>query len=289
MRAGLLLVTLVACSSSKYEPPPPPPEPSPLDQVHQYLASDPPDMFMVGAALSDAGSAAPKAADALIAAWPRIEAQELVLAKRAGTERGQGKSPQNCRECRIFGEAMDKLAPHEPRLATAWTQLKPKLAAAEEAAYQVEASDKRPRVIIWADMKNDGSSADIVVDCITDALKKAYPDHKWLNEWARPDRGVASIEIVAAVTTDDYTDSRTHEHAVSLASGLKVGLVPSALPAELAIHPFEVSVSVSSPDEIRSDLNVTPTLEATRAGTDQLHELRSKACAKVISALKDRR
>lgn len=285
MRSGLVFAALTACSSS-YEPPAPPPaEPSPIEQVRHYLATDPPDVFMVGAGLEDAGDAAPQAADALLAAWPKLETRELALAKRAGIERAQGKSRANCRECTIFGEAMDRVAPKDKRLATAWAALKPKLAAAEQAAYDLEAADKRPRVIVWADLRHDGNGEDMVVDCVVEALQKEYADFKWLTEWAPPERGTPSIQIVAAVATDEYVDSQTGKHAASLASGLKVGLVPSSLPPALAVHAFETSVSLRSPDEIRSDLGVRPTLEMSRTGIDQIHELRTRACAKIEGEL----
>jgi hypothetical protein len=285
MRACLLLA-VAACSSSKYEPPPAPPPPSPLDGFAEHLRAEPPDVFMAAAALKEAGAVTPQATDALLAAWPRIEARELDLAKRSGTERAQGKARDNCRECVIFGEAMDVVAPKEPRLAAVWTALKPKLAAAEEAAYQAEAGDKRPRVIVWGTAGDGAIGAELVADCVTDALQKTYPDHKWLTQWQPPDEGVASVELTAAVATDDYVDSRTHQHAVSLASGLKVALVPHALPAKLALSPLEVSASVRSPSEIKSDLNVAPTMEATRTGMGQIDELREQACTKIADALK---
>jgi hypothetical protein len=281
------LVMLFACTSSKYEPPAAPPPDPPLLRFADHVAQT--DLEMISGDIDDAAkvssyaAVAPKVADALLAAWPKIEAQELVYAARAGTDRGEGKSPGNCVECRLFGATMDKLAPADARLASAWAALKPRLAAAEQAAYETEANDKRPRVVVWADGddREQTMSGALVMDCVMTALRTRYPDRKFITAWTEPEPDVTAIHVDTTIASDDYVNSRTHEKATSLASGLHVVLQPQAFD----MKPIEVAVSVASPREIKSDLNVAPTMEATKTGMSQIEQLRDGACKKVAAAL----
>jgi hypothetical protein len=281
------LVVIAACTSSKYEPPPPPAAPAPLAEFADHLARV--DLEMVAGDIDDAAKAssyaavAPKVADALLAAWPKIEGQELVYATRLGTLRGDGKSPGNCVECMVFGRTMDALAPADARLTAAWAALKPRLAAAEQTAYDTEASDQRPRVTVWADGddRDQVVSSALVMDCVMTALRARFPDRKFISAWAEPDHGVAAIQLDTTIASDDYVNSRTHEKATSLASGVHLTLHPQGFD----MKPVEVAVSVTSPTEIKSDLNVAPTMEVTRTGMSQLDQLRDRACTKVAAAL----
>jgi len=296
-RSIWMLVVAAACSRSTGDAPEAAPAASDplaaLGTLAQRFAGETPDLFMAGHDIAEAGDArgyaevAPRISAALIAAWPKIEKQELAYAARAGTDRGRGKSRDNCMECTSFGVVLDKVAPHAPDVAKRWAELKPRLAAAEEAAYRTEADDPRPRVVVWAtaDRGND-MGAVVVMDCTVEALAKRYPDVKWTSEWQAPARSAPQIHLVAAIAFADYTSSTTHQHAASLPTGLRVGLVPAALPKALAtLGPLEVSARVSSPDQIKSDLNVTPTMETTRAGMDQFDALRDDACAQLTKIL----
>lgn len=281
----LLLVTLAACNKED-GPSVDPAVQETMDSLLRNAREGDIDMVVIYYRdLPEADRAkkfAPQLAPALVEGWDALANRARELATHAGTLRARDRKPPMPHDDLVA--FLDELAPLAPELATRWSALKAELTTVEQAAFTVERSDERPRVIVWAEdserPKPEQIFAVLVLDCIGEAFGKKWPDVKFLTAAERP--GGPGVQVLAATEFDTYKSRSGETHRV--ASGAAVKLVPHDLPEPLAAALAEPIVALGTsdnPDTIRNDLGFKPTVELINTGSDAAGAIRRQICANV--------
>lgn len=256
-------------------------------EIRKQLADR--DFYMAAAAFDDAEAEdakriATQVAPQILAAWDAVRESELKNAKKLGIDRARGKARNNCMSCERFRELLDKLSPHAPSLAAKWDALRPELVRAEDAAYDLEANDGRPKVLV----RSSGPAAVMVQSCAIDKLKATYPAYQWIEDYdtSGSDPKAPALVIVAKEATTTYANSQTHEKA-SLVTGMQVALVGHNLDKTLAKRlatPLTAQHDVYTPDQVRS-LAGPAKAELVKVGMKQLDRLREQLCESLAETI----
>lgn len=231
-----------------------------------------------------ADKVAPLVTEAIVAKWSQVEKAELENAATMGKDRALGRGKDHCVGCTMFRKTLSVLAPASPDIDSRWKSLQPKLEQAEVAAYDAEANDKRPRVVIWQRGWGGANAATQLISmCVADSMKKSFPNYKWLLEDKAPAGDVAQFEVSGKTAFDKYVDSQTKKEAAQLLAGLRIQVMPRNLDSTLTSRfgaPLEATSTAQSPDTIRQDLPLggPPTMETMRAGMQQLEKIRDEVC-----------
>ncbi|HEY5923930.1 MAG TPA: hypothetical protein VIV11_19760 [Kofleriaceae bacterium] len=291
-RPLLALLIVMGCSKSSSSPPaestPAPNQVSAIvTEMRTKLGAK--DFYMAAAASDDAKPEDAKRIAGLverqiIAAWDAVREAELANAKTLGVDRARGKSRDNCFACERFRTLLDQLSPHAPALAEKWQALKPELARAEQAAYDAETNDGRPRVLV----RGDGDTALLVQDCAIEQLRALYPTYKFVEDYATSgsDPNAAAILITARSGSSTYVNSATRAES-KLITGMQVVLVGHQLDKTLGkrfAKPLQVAHETYTPDQIES-LAGPAEAEAAKVGMRKLEELREQLCKQLVAQL----
>lgn len=231
-----------------------------------------------------ADKVAPLVSASIVAKWSEIEKAELENSATLGKDRALGREKDHCPGCTMFRKTLSALAPVSPDIDSRWKSLQPKLEQAEVAAYDAEANDKRPRIVIWQRGFGGANAATQLISmCVADSMKKAFPNYKWLLEDKAPASDAAQFEVSGKTAFDKFVDSQTKKEAAQLLSGLRIQVMPRNLDSTMASRfgaPLEALSTAESPDTIRQDLPIggPPTMETMRAGMNQLEKIRKEVC-----------
>ncbi|MBA3453284.1 MAG: hypothetical protein H0T42_09355 [Deltaproteobacteria bacterium] len=219
----------------------------------------------------------------MVAKWEEFATRARTHASAAGTRRARGTDDSSM--MKSAPAMLDELAPLVPGVTSKWATLKAELAALEQKAFDAEKADTRPNVIVWTDIPDKPTKeqlfASVVITCVHDAMEKRWPAIKFVEAYKRPASG-SHVELVALTATDTYRSSTGEE--VRVASGGGIRILPTQLPAAMAkvfAQPIVATAHSSNPDQIKSDLGVTPTLETTRVGMAAISTIREGICADV--------
>ncbi|HEY4178568.1 MAG TPA: hypothetical protein VGM90_17090 [Kofleriaceae bacterium] len=294
IRIALVLLALAAgCSKDEPKgPPPPPPDPNAKNYSSLYDRARDGDLGMMELYYSElpvaerAKTAAPQVAPAVIAKWDKIVDEAKRIARETGTDRARGKDNRLGLADDI--KMLDELSAQAPELAAKWAPLKTELASLEQTAYTDEHDDKRPRVTLWTLATDRPSPNELlaidVFECVQGALEKKWPAFKFVDEYHRVDG--PSLELVALSREDEYRS--TTGETMKMTAGGAIALRPHELAAPLDkafAKDLVAQASVANPQEIKSDLNVRPTMEASKAGLHAIDATRGQLCAGVEKEL----
>lgn len=226
---------------------------------------------------------APRLAPLVDKAWPSLAESLRKDATARGTERARGKTPDT-----IVGTLpglLDDLAPHAPALAARWAPVKAELASLEQQGYEAERADTRPRVTVWTRAtetpSTDEAMALSLMSCIETKLAARWPEIKFIRDFQRPADG-AHLQLVVKTASDSYRSTKGERTAMLAAA--EATLVPSELPAAMAkvfAHELVATGTSRNPNEIKSDLGVTPTVETARAGMAAIEIIEAEVCGQI--------
>ena len=218
----------------------------------------------------------------IVAGWDEYAGRAKAHATTRGKDRARGKDNRSMFDA--MPSMLDEIAPLAPEVAKRWTVLKPELAALEQQAFDADSNDKRPRVVVWSEFHEPPTQEDMFapefLDCVEVALAKRWPELKFVQEYREPQG--ANVKLTVATASDTYR-SNTGQ-TMQMAAGAGIRLVGTKLPprmAEVFAQPIEAAGISKNPGQVKSDLGVTPTLEASRAGMNAQRTIRDAVCSEM--------